>query len=89
MIFFLQCILGLLTGLLIVKVLYKTPAWLHSSRLNLILIIAIVIVVILLICIRITIMIIRAQLVMASLFLITSSLAAFSLLLWAGFDPNW
>ena len=87
MIFFLQCILGLLTGLLIVKVLYKTPAWLHSSRLNLILIIAIVIVVILLI--RITIMIIRAQLVMASLFLITSSLAAFSLLLWAGFDPNW
>lgn len=87
MIFFLQCILGLLTGLLIVKVLYKTPAWLHSSRLNHILIIAIVIVVILLICI--TIMIIRAQLVMASLFLITSSLAAFSLLLWAGFDPNW
>ena len=87
MIFFLQCILGLLTGLLIVKVLYKTPTWLHSSRLNLILIIAIVIVVILLICI--TIMIIRAQLVMASLFLITSSLATFSLLLWAGFDPNW
>ena len=87
MIFFLQCILGLLTGLLIVKVLYKTPTWLYSSRLNLILIIAIVIVVILLI--RITIMIIRAQLVMASLFLITSSLAAFSLLLWAGFDPNW
>ena len=87
MIFFLQCILGLLTGLLIVKVLYKTPAWLHSSRLNHFLIIAIVIVVILLICI--TIMIIRAQLVMASLFLITSSLAAFSLLLWAGFDPNW
>ena len=87
MIFFLQCILGLLTGLLIVKVLYKTPTWLYSSRLNLILIIAIVIVVILLI--RITIMIIRAQLVMASLFLITSSLAAFSLILWAGFDPNW
>ena len=87
MIFFLQCILGLLTGLFIVKVLYKTPTWLHSSRLNHILIIAIVIVVILLICI--TIMIIRAQLVMASLFLITSSLAAFSLLLWAGFDPNW
>ena len=31
----------------------------------------------------------RAQLVMASLFLITSSLAVFSALLWAGFDPNW
>jgi len=31
----------------------------------------------------------RSQLVMASLFLITSSLAVFSLLLWAGFDPNW
>ena len=87
MIFFLQCILGLLTGLLIVKVLYKTPTWLHSSRLNHIFIIAILIVAILLICI--TIMIIRAQLVMASLFLITSSLATFSLLLWAGFDPNW
>ena len=31
----------------------------------------------------------RAQLVVAALFLITSSLAVFSLLLWAGFDPNW
>ena len=31
----------------------------------------------------------RSQLVMGSLFLITSSLAVFSLLLWAGFDPNW
>ena len=31
----------------------------------------------------------RTQLVMACLFLITSSLAVFSLLLWGGFDPNW
>ena len=29
-----QCILGLLTGLLIVKSLYKSPSWLHSSRWN-------------------------------------------------------
>jgi len=57
-----QCILGLLTGLLIVRTLYKSPSWLQRSR---------------------------AQLVMASLFLITSSLAVFSALLWAGFDPNW
>ena len=32
--FTLQCILGLLTGLMMVKALYKSPSWLHSSRLD-------------------------------------------------------
>ena len=83
-----QCILGFFTGLLIVRCLYKSPTWLKCSRLN-----------------NFhsnisqtccclgpswwSLLMLRSQLVMVSLFLITSSLAVFSLLLWAGFDPNW
>ena len=33
-VFTLQCILGLLTGLLIVRTLYKSPSWLQRSRLD-------------------------------------------------------
>ena len=83
-----QCILGLFTGLLIVRCLYKSPTWLNCSRLNNFHSI---------ISLKCwwsgpswwSLLMLRSQLVMASLFLITSSLAVFSLLLWAGFDPNW
>ena len=83
-----QCILGLFTGLLIVRCLYKSPTWLNCSRLNNFHSI---------ISLKCwwsgpswwSLLMLRSQLVIASLFLITSSLAVFSLLLWAGFDPNW